>query len=356
MVKSLVCPGCGREIELSEALSQEVLEKALEKEKETYSLRIKEYVERLALAEKEKRELRRKDEERQLAMEKKIGEMEEKLREEMKKKVEDEQSLKIMELEKKLADALKVNEEQKRKLQQGSQQTQGEVLELELFDILKREFGGDEIAEVAKGVRGADVMQTVVDKFGRKCGMILWESKNAKWSEGWIEKLAEDRRQVNANVAVLVTVNLPESVKNFSYLRGVWVTNRESVKGLAWALRINLGQVYVAKLAGEGKKEKSYEMYEYITGVEFKNRLEAMVEPNMGLLEELEREKRWFIQKWARQEKEIRKVIESAARMYGELQGISGRALPEIKALSEGTDSTDTAGLRVLGSGGEGLR
>jgi len=77
-------------------------------------------------------------------------------------------------------------EDLKAKIQKGSQQTQGEVLEIEIEESLKREFPGDKISEVKKGQRGADVSQEVYDRLGRRCGLILWESKNAEWSNQWM--------------------------------------------------------------------------------------------------------------------------------------------------------------------------
>jgi hypothetical protein len=64
-------------------------------------------------------------------------------------------------------------EDLKRKAEQGSQQTQGEVAELELEENLRAVFPFDEILPIAKGARGADVLQKVKDGYGRECGAIL---------------------------------------------------------------------------------------------------------------------------------------------------------------------------------------
>src|SRR5262249_14578879 len=143
----------------------------------------------------EKRTLKEKAEEAEIEIKKKIIEAEDRIKLETKQKSEEEHKLKDLEKDKKLNDALTQIEVLKTKMQQGSQQTQGESLELELEQKLKSEFPMDEIMEVKKGVRGADLTQIVIDKLGRKCGSILWESKNAKWSDGWISKLKEDGRQ-----------------------------------------------------------------------------------------------------------------------------------------------------------------
>ena len=258
---------------------------------------------------------------------------EEKIKLEVKQKFEDEHKLKDSEKENKLKDALDQIETLKTRIQQGSQQSQGETLELELESKLRSEFPTDIISEVKKGQRGADVDHEVVDKLGRKCGKILWESKNAEWSNGWLSKLKEDQRQAKADLAVLVTVNLPDGVDNFVYRDGVWIVSWKHFIPLSWSLRYNLVSLYNERSSSEGKDEKMKILYQYLTGSEFKNRVEGIVDAFTNLQEELEKEKRYFGVKWARQEKEIRKVIDHTHGMYGDLQGVIGKSLPEIKSL-----------------------
>lgn len=281
----------------------------------------------------ELRRLRRKDEERELEMKKRLASEEEKIREEARKKALEEHELKDKEKDKKLTDALKQIEELKTKIQQGSQQAQGEVMELQLEEILRKEFPEDEISEVKKGQRGADIVQKVVDKKGQDCGTILWESKNAQWSETWLAKLREDQREIKAQLAVLVTSNPPRDIKTFTYRNGVWISTRKLVIALAIALRFDLIHLHHEKLASVGKNEKMEILYQYLTGIEFRHRVEAIVEAFTNLQQDVEREKRWFNIKWARQEKEIRKIVDNTHGMYGDLQAVTGRALQQIKPL-----------------------
>ena len=339
-MQTVRCPKCGEEVEISQAVAHEVEEEIKKTERVRYEeemkVRSKKYIDELTEKERLLRELKRRDEERGLEMEKKLSEAEDKIRQEAMKKAADDHRLKDLEKDKKISDMKVQMEEMQRKLQQGSQQTQGEVLELELEQMLRREFPNDKISEVAKGVRGADVVQEVFEKTGKRTGVILWESKNAKWSEGWIDKLREDMRRLTANEAVLVSVELPQEIGTFGFYKGVWVTGRVSMVGLAWALRKNFWEVFKQNRQNVGKKEKAEEVYEYVNSLEFGHRVESIVEAFNNLNEDLEKEKRWFGLKWARQEKEIRKIMDSTAGMYGELQGVTGRALPEIKALESG--------------------
>lgn len=375
MKNTIKCPKCGEEIEVSEALTHQIEEqvlvslnakhkveleyvkkqaeedagkkalekfesqfKTLQKEKDEEKERNKKLTSQIDELLGEIRKLRVKDEDREIEMKKKLMDEEEKIRLEVRKKAEEEHQLKDLEKDKKLTDALKQVEELKIRMQQGSQQTQGETLELELEAKLKAEFPMDKISEVKKGQRGADVSEEVVDKLGRRCGLILWESKNAQWSDGWLAKLKEDQRQARADLAVLVSVNLPEDVESFTFKDGIWLCGIKYFVPLAWSLRFNLVSLYHEKRASEGKDEKMKVLYQYLTGLEFVNRVEGIISAFSNLQKELEKEKRYFNVKWARQEKEIRKVIDHTHGMYGDLQGVIGKSLPEIKTLelSEG--------------------
>lgn len=355
MAQTIKCKNCGEEIEVSEALTHQLEEQVAaslaakhkeELRKLTTEIEAKakrDYEDQLERNKKlakqvdelldELRALRRRDEERELEMKKKLLEEEEKIRADASRKYEEEHKLKDLEKDKKINDLMRALEEAQKKATQGSQQTQGESLELELEAQLKAEFPTDRITEVKKGVRGADIAQIVVDKLGRECGTVLWESKNAKWSATWIDKLKEDQRQAKADLAVLVSVDLPDNAQTFSYIKGVWVVSWKHFLGLAVALRFNLVSLYHEKQNQEGKGEKMQILYEYLTGSEFKHRVEAIVEAFGAMQDELEREKRWFNTKWARQEKQIRKVMDHTHGMYGDLQGVVGKSLPEIKTL-----------------------
>src|SRR4051794_37624860 len=93
---------------------------------------------------------------------------------------------------------------------------QGEALELEIEELLREAFRDDEISEVKKGQRGADITEKVIDRRGRNCGTILWETKNGKWQEAWLAKLRDDQRQAKAHIAVLVATNPPADIERSS--------------------------------------------------------------------------------------------------------------------------------------------
>src|ERR1051325_6699293 len=262
-----------------------------------------------------------------------LGAAEDRARLEARKSADDEYALKLREKDKQLADAMLKVKEAEAKMQQGSQQNQGEVLELEVEEILRDAFRDDAINEVKKGQHGADTLQKVSDRKGRTCGAILWEAKNAKWTDTWLAKLRADQREAKAQIAVLVAVTPPADIETLVQRDGIWIVRRRYVRDLASLLRHSLIAVYAERANQEGKDEKMEVLYGYLISVEFQHRVQAIVEGFTYLFNDIEREKRWCETKWARQEKEIRKIIDSTQGMYGDLQAVTGRSLPTITAL-----------------------
>ncbi|WGH77769.1 DUF2130 domain-containing protein [Jannaschia ovalis] len=216
-----------------------------------------------------------------------------------------------------------------RKIEQGSQQRQGEAAEIVLEDQLGRAFPADAIEPVGKGVRGADCLQRVSG-----AGTIIWESKRAaNWSKDWLPKLRDDMRGAGADVAVLVSEARPEGAENFALVDGVWVCAPRFAVPLAHALREGLTKMAEAKGAREGQATKTQMLYDYLTGPQFRGRIEAVVEPFEAMQDALRREKKQMTAQWAMREKQLDKAIEAMMGMYGDVRGIAGAAIAEIEAL-----------------------
>jgi len=247
----------------------------------------------------------------------------------------EEHRLRLAEKEQLIAGMQQQIEVLKQRAEQGSMQLQGEVLELELEQSLRNEFPADGIEPVAKGVRGADVLQCVRTPSGLDCGSILWETKRTKhWAREWPAKLKEDQREARAELAIIVTKALPEGVKSFALYEGVWVCDFASALPLGVALRHGLIQAAVARQAQAGRQGKMEQLYEYLSGHEFRQRIEAIVEAFVAMQGDLEAERRAMEKQWAKRERAIRQVIHHTAGLYGGVQGIVGQAaLPEIQSL-----------------------
>ena len=286
----------------------------------------------LALRRRE-RDLAKKQADLEVTIARTLDEERTKLVTETQARLSDEHRLKDAEKERQLADMRKQIEDLKRKADQGSQQVQGEVGEERLEAILRDAFPMDGISGIGQGVRGADVHQIVIDGRGVKCGAIVWECKNAKsWSDGWIAKLKGDQRALHADVAVLVTASLPKGCTRFTTVDGVVVTDFACVGPLAAVLRGHLQQVAQARHAAANKEAKLELLYRYLSGVEFRQRVEAVVEAFKTMREDLDQERRAAERAWARRSKQIDAVTFNVSGMYGDLQGLVP-ALPAIRLL-----------------------
>ncbi|MBI1912446.1 MAG: DUF2130 domain-containing protein [Deltaproteobacteria bacterium] len=289
---------------------------------------------------KKARELEEEKKNLDLELARKLDTERERIRQTTLEMFSEEHRLKDLEKDKKMNDMLKTIEELKRKAEQGSMQTQGEVLELDLEALLKAKFPVDVIEPVAKGIRGADILQKVNTRTGIPCGSIAWESKRTKaWNDEWITKLKDDQREIKAEIAVLVTETLPKGVVAFTQIEGVWVTSVALAGSLAEALREGLTQVAQSRLSAVGKGEKMEAIYNYLSGSEFRQKIEAIVEAFKSMKEDLEAEKRAMLRIWAKREKQIERVVTNTLRMYGDMQGII--TLPEIKMLELGSGGED---------------
>lgn len=283
---------------------------------------------------RKQRELDDAKRELELTVEKRVQEGLAMTREQAKKEAEETLKLKVLEKEQTITSMQKQIEELKRKAEQGSQQLQGEVQELELEALLSAKFPRDTIQPVPKGEHGGDVLHTVLGPLGQSCGTILWESKRTKnWSDGWLAKLRDDQRSAKAEIAVIVSQTLPKGVEAFGLIDRVWITDPRSVVPVAVALRQMLVEVASARQASEGQQTKTEMIYKYLTGPRFRQRLEAIVEAFSSMQEDLDKEKRAITKQWAKREEQIERVMQATVGMYGDLQGIAGKTLQEIEGL-----------------------
>jgi hypothetical protein len=281
-----------------------------------------------------KRELEDGKREMDLTIQKKVSEQIADVRAQSLKEAEESLNLKISEKDQAIVSMQKTIEELKRKAEQGSQQLQGEVQELQLEKLLRDKFVYDAIDPVAKGEYGGDVLQTVIHN-GQKCGTILWESKRTKnWSGAWLPKLREDMRAAKADIAVLETQAMPREMEKFGFLEGVWIVSPQDAAPIAHILRYTLIEVANAKQASDGIKSKTELLYQYLTGPRFRQRVEAIVEAFSTMKEDLDRERKVILKQWAKRETQIDNVMTATSGMYGDLQGIAGQSLQEIESIS----------------------
>jgi hypothetical protein len=283
---------------------------------------------------RKERELEDAKRELDLTVEKRVQASAEQIRAKSRQEADEAARLRVMEKDQTIESMARTIEELKRKAEQGSQQSQGEVLELDLEGSLRGRFPTDIVDPVGKGEQGADLIQQVNGAIGQSAGTILWESKRTKaWQDGWLPKLRDDQRRCAADIALIISQALPKNVDNFDLVEGIWIAHPRCAVPLAIALRQTLIEVNGTRLVQQGQKTKMEEVYHYLTGTKFRQRVEAVIEKFNDMKDDLDKERKFITRQWAKRDTQIVSVIESTVGMVGDLQAIAGKAMPEIQSL-----------------------
>lgn len=343
------CPHCGKTISLDEALTHQLNEQLLKTEREKHTKEMELLKEENAHIRKQKEaaealELRLRKEKELLEEQRRSWELEKQRqmdaeRDKIYKKAAEDasetQRLKDKEYELKIEGLKKALEDAQRKASQGSQQLQGEAMEINLEETLRSTFPTDAILPVAKGVLGADVRHVVKSPRGAICGTILWEFKRTKaWSDGWITKLKQDMLSDKANLCAVVSDVLPDDAKNgLGQKDGVWVTSPKLIIPLAMLLRKSLYDVARQKSISQNRQTKAEALYSYVTSHEFAQQVESMVTTYQEMRTQIDRERMALEKSWKQREAQVTRLMNGISGIYGSIQDKAGPALPQIKNL-----------------------
>lgn len=330
---------------------QEGLKKEAEAEQEE---KVKAITQKLEEEQKKRKELQKlevekmelekkladKDEEVALEMKKQAmnieAELKEKLSKDILSKEREKNDLEVRKLLKQLDDQKKLTEESQRKLEQGSMQTQGEIQELALEELLQDAFAYDEVLEVGKGRKGADCILLVKNHQGKTAGRIVFESKRTKdFKKEWINKLKEDTVAAQGDVSVLVTATMPKELSMFDYREGVWICQFNEVISLVKSLREGILRVSRAKQSQENKGEKKEMLYNYFTSNEFRQQVGTINAAYLALKSGIDKERFQMEKIWKEREKQIDKVLLNSNHLIGSIEGITGEDLDESTAIQE---------------------
>lgn len=383
-MNTIKCTHCGKEIELSEALTKDIefnileaehkkhlaeinevkkesaLEalkqieeakaKAAEQVQSRLEAKIKDAQDEAAADKKDNQELRdqlkllmqqlresnKAKENAEIEMQKKLVEEEAKIRDAAEKSADEKQRLNLAARDKTIADLQKSLDEAQRKAAQGSQQLQGEIMELDLESAMADAFRDDDVEPIAKGTKGGDIRQTVKSSRGTVCGVMLWEVKRTKnWVDGWIPKLKEDLRNEKANIPIIVTEVMPKSISDdIGALNGVWACKPNAAIILATLLRKSLLDAGLQKALAENRGTKADALYNFVTSHEFVQQVEAMVETYQEMTQQITKERTYYAKFWAEREAQSQRLLLGTANIIGSMQGHVGQAsMPRIKGL-----------------------
>ena len=370
------CPKCGHGFPLSEGISRQAIERHAEdharalgaekkrleaalaaEAKAQFDIRLKAATEALAAKDaaldrsrtdelqlrRQLRELEDRSKSRDLEYQRRLDAERKTIEEKTRVSIGDEFSRREAQLKAQIESAQREAADLKRKLEQGSQQTQGEALEMSVEAMLKSAFPMDEVLAVPKGVNGADLLQRVRSPSGQICGTIVWEAKQTKnWSGAWIAKLKDDQQAVGAEFAVLVSSAMPRDTREPFLREGdVWVARFEAARPLAEALRATLLEMHKLRLANAGRSEKMELVYNYICSPQFAQRVRSIVEGFDAMKRDLDAEKAAMTRIWAKREKQLQRMETGMLNVVGDLQGFGQGAVGQLVSIAALPSSED---------------
>jgi len=315
----------------------ELKEQLSEREKQVEEARKKE-----ADLRRQKREVEDKGKALELELQRRLEEETALTREKLTREMDEKYRLKVADKDRELGMLKSQVDELNRKIEIGSQQAQGEVLEQDMEARLRLEFPMDEFEPVGQGVRGADIIHTVKLLDGRMAGKILWETKRTKaWTDSWVGKIKEDLQSCKADIPVIVSIALPKGHYQFASFEGVWVSDIPSAINLGRVLRDTLLKVMRERGFQAGREDQKELIYDYLTGQEFRNRVEAVLRAFIGMRDSITQQRRAMEKHWAAQEKHVEAVVRNLSGMSGDIEALAGKDLPALKLLGQSENSKD---------------
>ena len=281
-------------------------------------------------------EMEEKEAEIHLKMEEQLAKRLSEMKTSVKEQMEMESFLKIKEkqniidsLQQKLKDA-------SQRIDQGSMQMQGEMMELTVEEIVRNTFPTDEVLEIKKGQRGADSIQVVKTAMGIEAGRILFEVKNTKaWSSSFIDKVKSDNLESKCQILVIVTKTPPKEMegKHFVLLDGVWVTSLTSLSDLITLLRYGLLKVQEQRQLQKNGDSKAHMLYAFLTSQECQALFNSMMEGLKNLSDMNQEEERKLQTLFKKREKQLQQILSNVISYYGSMKGISNDSIQDIDFL-----------------------
>jgi hypothetical protein len=281
-------------------------------------------------------EMEEKEAEIQVKMEEELSRRLSEMKTSVKEQIQMESFLKLKEkqniidsLKQKLSDATQ-------RIEQGSMQMQGEMMELTVEELVRSSFPSDEIIEIKKGQRGGDSIQVVRTNHGFECGRILYEVKNTKaWSDSFIDKIKTDNLDSKCDLLVIVSKTPPKEMENkhFMLINGVWVTSLIHLSDMITLLRFGLLKVQEQRQLQQNGDSKAHMLYAFLTSQECQSLFNSMMDGLKTLNEMNQEEERKLQTLFRKREKQLQQILSNFISYYGSVKQISNDSIQDIDML-----------------------
>ena len=253
----------------------------------------------------------------------------------VKRQIELESELRLKEKQN-VIDSLKQKlQDATQRIEQGSMQMQGEMMELTVEEILREANPTDLIEEVKKGINGFDAKQ-IIRFNGKEIGSIGYEVKNTKnWSDGFIEKIKTDNLTAKCDLLVIVTKSTPKEMEGqkFKLINGVWVTSIHFLSDLSSLLRFGLLKVHEQRITQQNGDTKAHLLYAFLTSQECQALFNSMMDSLKKLEEMNDEEERKLQALFKKRKKQLEQLLSQFISYYGTMKGISEDSIVDIQML-----------------------
>jgi hypothetical protein len=188
-----------------------------------------------------------------------------------------------------------------RQLEKKSGELFGEEGELDLFEELTQEFRNDRIVRIGRGVKGADILHTVMD--GNKvAGCIVYESKNVTaWQNAFIEQAKKYHAHYETPYVMVVSRVFPRKQRGMCVVDDVPVVEPRLATTLAAVMREGILEIAKLRLTKVDANEKARELFEYVIGNEFRTRFCSVADAVESLKDLQQSERTWHENQWIKQ-------------------------------------------------------
>ena len=191
----------------------------------------------------------------------------------------------------------------------------------QLVELLRAEFPRDRVNRI-QGRSGADVEHEVFQD-GQRCGVVVYESKNVQsWQAAFIPKLNNDKTTYGADYAVLVTTAFPPRQRDFCVVDGVPVIHPRLFVNLVRIIRQSLVDIKFHELSFEERGLKLEQLMIYLSGPDFKNKMQSTFKAIDKLEEMQQKERRAHEKSWKDEAFLLRSIRSSSSDIQNEVRAI----------------------------------
>jgi hypothetical protein len=162
---------------------------------------------------------------------------------------------------------------------------------------------------------------------GKECGIIVYDSKNRNaWRDEYIDKLARDQREAEAECAILSTRKFPAKKNQVHIDSGVIIANPARVLVLAQIIREHMIHVHSLRLSNTERSKKTAALYEFITSKRCNQLFDAIDTHAQDLLTLQQKEMKAHEACWKQQGTLLRSIQKVRADIGLEIERIIGTA------------------------------